>query len=59
MLNHENYKFQKKEQDFHLVTVSVDRIDFLNRLNAEWDLKLCSYVIYANGSTIIANVDVL
>jgi hypothetical protein len=40
-------------KDFTLVTVSVDRVDFLNKLHSSCDLKLKAYVLNASGSTLI------
>lgn len=38
---------------YTLVTVSVDRVDFLNKLQSDHDLKLSAYMLNASGSTLI------
>lgn len=41
------------------MTVSVDRIDFMNRLEAGKDLRLSGYMLMAKGSTLMVKIDVL
>lgn len=43
---------------YTLVTVSVDRIDFMNKLNANEDMKCSAYILMAKGSTLIIKIDV-
>jgi hypothetical protein len=38
---------------YTLVTVSVDRVDFLHKLHSQHDLKLSAYILNACGSTLI------
>jgi len=40
------------------VTVSVDRVDFLGKLDSNKDLKLGCYILNASGSTLISQIDV-
>lgn len=47
------------EKDFYLVTVSVDRVDFMQRLSANRDLKMSSFMLMAKGSTLMVKIDVL
>lgn len=42
---------------FYLVTVSVDRIDFANKINGTRDLKMSAYMMSASGSTMIVKID--
>jgi len=41
------------------VTVSVDRIDFMNKLSVQKDLRLSAYMFMAKGSTLMVKIDVL
>jgi len=45
-------------KEFMLATVSVDRVDFLSKLDAQKDLKLASYIVNASGSSLISQIDV-
>ena len=63
-----SYKYlldsETREQDtsklpFYLVTVSVDRVDFMHKLCANKDLKFSSYMLLAKGSTLMVKIDVL
>lgn len=47
------------EKDFYLVTVSVDRVDFMQKLSANRDLKMSSFMLMAKGSTLMVKIDVL
>ena len=42
-----------------MVTVSVDRIDFMNKLEADKDMRLSGYMLMAKGSTLMVKIDVL
>jgi hypothetical protein len=44
---------------YYLVTVSVDRVDFIRKLSVNRDLKLSSYILLAKGSTLMVKIDVL
>jgi acyl-CoA hydrolase len=48
-----------KGRDFYLVTVSVDRVDFMRKLDVYKDLKFSSYMLMAKGSTLMVKIDVL
>ena len=50
------YKGLTPQTDYNLVTVSVDRIDFLGTLEIMKDLDCHAHVILAKGSTIIINI---
>lgn len=64
-----SYKFLMKDDDeatfdpairpYYLVTVSVDRVDFMGRLSADRDLKLSAYMLMAKGSSLMVKIDVL
>jgi acyl-coenzyme A thioesterase 9 len=45
--------------DFHLVTVSVDRVDFLHKLSVNKDMQMRGYVLFSSGSTVMIKIDVL
>ena len=51
--------FNPDKRDFSLVTVSVDRIDFMNKLEADKDMRLSGYMLMAKGSTLMVKIDVL
>ena len=51
--------FDPERRPYTLVTVSVDRIDFMDRLNANKDMKLSAYMMMAKGSTLMVKIDVL
>ena len=55
----ENQNSSIKEKDFYLVTVSVDRVDFLEKLCIKKDLRLSSFMLMAKGSTLMVKIDVL
>lgn len=59
LLDSENSDGNTKTKDFYLVTVSVDRVDFMNKLSANRDLKFSSYMLLAKGSTLMVKIDVL
>ena len=48
-----------KGKDFYLVTVSVDRMDFIRSLDVKKDLKFSSYMLMAHGSSLMIKIDVL
>jgi acyl-coenzyme A thioesterase 9 len=48
-----------KGKDYYLVTVSVDRMDFIHSLDVKKDLKFSSYMLMANGSSLMIKIDVL
>lgn len=52
-------QFNAETRDYFLVTVSVDRIDFMNKLEAGKDLRLSGYMMMAKGSTLMVKIDVL
>ena len=41
------------KNDYTLVTVSVDRVDFMRKITSNHDLKLSAYILNATGSTLI------
>lgn len=49
----------KQPKPYNLVTVSVDRIDFMDKLSSRKDLRLTAYMMMAKGSTLMMKVDVL
>lgn len=51
--------FDAETRDYFLVTVSVDRIDFMNKLDPKKDLRLSGYMLMAKGSTLMVKIDVL
>ena len=59
LLKDENCDGDTKKKDFYLVTVSVDRVDFMHRLSVNRDLKLSSFMLMAKGSTLMVKIDVL
>lgn len=51
--------FDPAIRPYYLVTVSVDRVDFMGRLSADRDLKLSAYMLMAKGSSLMVKIDVL
>ena len=51
--------FDPETRDYFLVTVSVDRVDFMNKLQANKDMRLSGYMMMAKGSTLMVKIDVL
>ena len=42
---------------FYLVTVSVDRIEFANKIDSKLNLNMSAYMMSATGSTLIVKID--
>jgi hypothetical protein len=59
MKNDDPATFDPNLREYYLVTVSVDRVDFMTKLSASRDLKLSSYMMMAKGSTLMVKIDVL
>lgn len=59
MKNDDPATFDPDQRGYFLVTVSVDRVDFMSKLSAERDLKLSAYMLMAKGSTLMVKIDVL
>jgi len=59
MKNDDPDTFDPDKRPYYLVTVSVDRVDFMSNLSAERDLKLSAYMLMAKGSTLMVKIDVL
>jgi acyl-CoA thioesterase FadM len=59
MKNDDPDTFDPEKRGYYLVTVSVDRVDFMSKLSAERDLKLSAYMLMAKGSTLMVKIDVL
>jgi len=59
MKNDDESTFDPNVRPYFLVTVSVDRVDFMNKLSASRDLKLSAYMLMAKGSTLMVKIDVL
>jgi len=59
MKNDDADTFDPDKRPYYLVTVSVDRVDFMSNLSAERDLKLSAYMLMAKGSTLMVKIDVL
>jgi hypothetical protein len=59
MKNDDEANFDPTQRPYFLVTVSVDRVDFMSKLSAERDLKLSAYMLFAKGSTLMVKIDVL
>lgn len=57
--NDDAQSFDPDLRDYFLVTVSVDRVDFMGKLSANHDLKLSAYMLMAKGSTLMIKIDVL
>jgi acyl-coenzyme A thioesterase 9 len=51
--------FNPETRPYFLVTVSVDRIDFVGKLNSEKDMRMSAYMMMAKGSTLMVKIDVL
>ena len=51
--------FSAETREYFLVTVSVDRIDFMDKLSADKDMRLSGYMLMAKGSTLMVKIDVL
>ena len=51
--------FDPQTRPYYLVTVSVDRIDFMNKLRSDQDMRLSAYMLMAKGSTLMVKIDVL
>jgi acyl-CoA hydrolase len=51
--------FDPEQRPYYLVTVSVDRIDFVGRLDSEKDMRMSAYMLMAKGSTLMVKIDVL
>ncbi len=51
--------FDPETRPYYLVTVSVDRIDFVGRLDSDKDLRMSAYMLMAKGSTLMVKIDVL
>lgn len=49
----------KDPRPYYLVTVSVDRVDFVNKLDVKRDMKMSSYILLAKGSTLMVKIDVM
>lgn len=56
-LDQEN--FNPETRPYYLVTVSVDRIDFVGKLDSEKDLRMSAYMLMAKGSTLMVKIDVM
>jgi acyl-CoA hydrolase len=59
MKNDDESTFDPDRRGYYLVTVSVDRVDFMNKLSADRDLKLSAYMLMAKGSSLMVKIDVL
>ncbi len=59
MQNDDDATFDPSKRPYYLVTVSVDRVDFMNKLSADKDLKLSAYMLMAKGSSLMVKIDVL
>lgn len=57
--NLEEASFNPQVREYFLVTVSVDRIDFMGKLDAGKDMRLSGYMLMAKGSTLMVKIDVL
>lgn len=51
--------FDPAKRGYYLVTVSVDRVDFMSKIRADRDLRLSAYMLHAKGSTMMVKIDVL
>lgn len=51
--------FDPETRPYNLVTVSVDRIDFVNKLDSDRDMRMSAYMLMAKGSTLMIKIDVL
>ena len=59
MKNDYDATFDPHLRPYFLVTVSVDRVDFMSKLSADRDLKLSAFMLFAKGSTLMVKIDVL
>jgi hypothetical protein len=59
MKNDNPETFDPDKRGYYLVTVSVDRVDFMDKLSADRDLKLSAYMLMARGSSLMVKIDVL
>ena len=57
--NLDEKNFNPETRPYYLVTVSVDRMDFMNKLDSSMDLRLSAYMLMAKGSTLMVKIDVL
>ena len=57
--NLDEKNFNPETRPYYLVTVSVDRMDFMNKLDSTMDLRLSAYMLMAKGSTLMVKIDVL
>ena len=57
--NLKDENFDPETRPYFLVTVSVDRIDFMNKLRSDQDMRLSAYMLMAKGSTLMVKIDVL
>ena len=57
MKNDDPETFDPDKRGYYLVTVSVDRVDFMSKLNAERDLKLSAYMLMVKIDVLQKNVD--
>jgi hypothetical protein len=59
MKNDDEETFDPAQRPYYLVTVSVDRVDFMSKLSSDRDLKLSAYMLMAKGSSLMVKIDVL
>jgi len=59
MKNDDEATFDPNQRGYYLVTVSVDRVDFMSKLSSERDLKLSAFMLMAKGSSLMVKIDVL
>lgn len=59
MKNDDEATFDPEVRPYFLVTVSVDRVDFMSKLSADRDMKLSAFMLFAKGSTLMVKIDVL
>ena len=57
MLQNEIEQMESGVFPFYLVTVSVDRIEFANKIDSQHNLKMSAYMMSAQGSTLIVKID--
>lgn len=51
--------FSAETRPYFLVTVSVDRIDFVSKLDSDKDMRMSAFILMAKGSTLMVKIDVL
>lgn len=51
--------FNAETRPYFLVTVSVDRMDFVRKLDSDKDMRMSAYMLMAKGSTLMIKIDVL